>query len=217
MRDTADAVLYVGKAKNLRKRLGSYRVANPDRMPRRHLRMLRAVARIELIQCPDETSALAMESSLLRTLRPKFNRAGTWPAPPRFFAWRSVDQQLQLAVFETPDADWRLHGPLGSRAVSMRAVLARLLWIAVQSQSGLSALPVGWSHGRFEEKTSIHCGLMLEQVVYNLESLLSGQGAAFNEWILSRLPAGLHPFEQAWVDAELEFVANAFSGRTQRS
>jgi excinuclease ABC subunit C len=55
MRDTADSVLYVGKAKNLRKRLGSYRVANPDRMPRRHLRMLRAVARIECQECPDES------------------------------------------------------------------------------------------------------------------------------------------------------------------
>jgi excinuclease UvrABC nuclease subunit len=42
-----DAILYVGKAKNLRKRLASYRVANPDRMSRQHLLLLRAVARIE--------------------------------------------------------------------------------------------------------------------------------------------------------------------------
>ena len=81
MRDCNDAVLYVGKAKNLRNRLASYRVANPDRRPRRQLRLLRVVARIEIEQTADEKSALARESQLLRTLRPRFNRAGTWTGP----------------------------------------------------------------------------------------------------------------------------------------
>ena len=66
MRDAADDVLYVGKAKSLRERLASYRVANPDRLRRRHLRLLRSVARIELQECPDELAALARESELLR-------------------------------------------------------------------------------------------------------------------------------------------------------
>ena len=47
------------KARNLRKRSSSYRVANPDRLARRHLRLLRAVARVELQECADEASALA--------------------------------------------------------------------------------------------------------------------------------------------------------------
>ena len=69
MRDAADEVLYVGKAKNLQQRLGNYRIANPDRMPRRHLRMLRRVARIELQFCPGESAALKHESKLIRALR----------------------------------------------------------------------------------------------------------------------------------------------------
>jgi excinuclease UvrABC nuclease subunit len=40
-RNGTGVVLYVGKAKNLRQRLGSYRVANPERVPRRHLRLMR--------------------------------------------------------------------------------------------------------------------------------------------------------------------------------
>ena len=47
MQDATGLVLYVGKAKDLRQRLGHYRVANPDRMGRRHLRLLRQVVRIE--------------------------------------------------------------------------------------------------------------------------------------------------------------------------
>ena len=35
------------------------RIVAEDRMPRRHLRLLRMVARIELQECPDETAALA--------------------------------------------------------------------------------------------------------------------------------------------------------------
>src|SRR5882672_9520959 len=98
MRDTAGAVLYVGKAKNLRKRLGSYRVANPERLKRRQLRLLQAVARVELQECADETSALARESELLLSLRPRFNRAGTWPQTPRFLTWRVKSEGLELAV-----------------------------------------------------------------------------------------------------------------------
>src|SRR5258707_853571 len=106
MRDAADTVLYVGKARNLRKRLASYRVANPDRMRRRHLRLVRAIARIELQECADEASALARESELLRGLRPRFNRAGTWPGVPRFLAWRVTEAGMDIAVMEAVEAGW---------------------------------------------------------------------------------------------------------------
>jgi predicted GIY-YIG superfamily endonuclease len=208
MRDAADVILYVGKAKNLRKRLRSYRVANPDRMPRRHLRLLRTVARIELQECPDESTALARESELLRTFRPRFNRAGTWPAPPRFFAWRCMEQQLQLAVAETPVANWRLHGPLGGTAFVLRAVLARLLWLAVHPRLGFSGLPVGWFQGKLDPEIAIHCGPTIEHVTFNLERLLSGRTAEFCEWIRTQLPADLHPFEKAAVKTDLEFVTD---------
>src|SRR4051812_45500097 len=116
MRDASEVVLYVGKAKNLRKRLNAYRVANPDRMPRRHLRLLRAVARIELQQCVDEAAALAREAELLLALKPRFNRAGKWRGPPRFLVWRRVAERLHLAVMEMPEGDWQAFGPLGSGA-----------------------------------------------------------------------------------------------------
>jgi len=68
MQDATGIVLYVGKAKNLRKRLGSYRVANPDRLGQRHLRLLSQVARIELQECADEPAALSREAELLLAL-----------------------------------------------------------------------------------------------------------------------------------------------------
>jgi len=210
MRDASDAILYVGKARNLRKRLRSYRVANPDRMPRRHLRLLRAVARIELQECPDESTALARESELLRTVRPRFNRAGTWPARQRFLAWRCAGQQIELAILETPDADWRLHGPLGRGAFVLRAVLARVLWLALHPLFGFSRLPVGWFHGELNPEIAIHCGPEIECVAFNVKRLLSGQTTEFCEWIRTQLPADLHPFENAAVTADLEMIADGF-------
>jgi hypothetical protein len=52
MRDAQDKIVYVGKAKNLRQRLRNYRVANPEQMPRRHLRLVREVTRIDFDLCP---------------------------------------------------------------------------------------------------------------------------------------------------------------------
>ena len=69
-------VLYVGRAKNLRRRLSSYRVANPERFPRRIIRLLHCVTRIEYDECASESVAHAREETLICTLAPRFNRAG---------------------------------------------------------------------------------------------------------------------------------------------
>ena len=72
----SEGVLYVGKARNLRKRLGSYRVANPERMPRRIVRLLHQVRRIEWDECPTEQAASEREEQLICVLAPRFNAAG---------------------------------------------------------------------------------------------------------------------------------------------
>lgn len=72
----AEGVLYVGKARNLRKRLASYRVANPERLPRRIIRLLHLVRRIELDVCASESAACDREELLICVLQPRFNRAG---------------------------------------------------------------------------------------------------------------------------------------------
>ena len=76
----AEGVLYVGKARNLRKRLSSYRVANPERLPRRIIRLLHRVRRIEFDLCPTEEAARNREELLICVFAPKFNAAGkVWP------------------------------------------------------------------------------------------------------------------------------------------
>lgn len=78
-----EGVLYVGKARNLRDRLGSYRVANPERQPRRLVRLLFRIERIFWDVCESEEAAAARERQLLRVLQPRFNRRDVYP-PVRY-------------------------------------------------------------------------------------------------------------------------------------
>ena len=208
MRDVSQTVLYVGKAKNLRKRLGSYRVANPDRMPRRHLRMLRAVARIELEQCTDEQAALARESELLLRLKPRFNRAGTWPAPPRFLAWRQTEGNFELAITETPPSGWEAFGPLGSLANSFRNTLARLIWSTLHPHLGASQMPLGWINGRFTNPTRIYAGTSAQACSAWVQSLCFGEAETSLDWVKESIPKERHRFDDAVITADLEFITD---------
>jgi len=97
-----EGVLYVGRAKNLRRRLTSYRVANPERLPRRLVRLLHRVTRIEFDVCADESAAREREEMLICVLAPRFNRAGkVWPMKQGWRTWiaeRAEVACLQLAT-----------------------------------------------------------------------------------------------------------------------
>jgi hypothetical protein len=60
--------------------MASYRVANPERLPRRLIRLLHQATRIEYDLCATEAAAELREEELICALLPKFNRAGkVWP------------------------------------------------------------------------------------------------------------------------------------------
>jgi excinuclease ABC subunit C len=72
MLNAAGDVLYVGKAKSVKKRLASYaRVSAPQ--PARILRMIAATVSVEIISTATETEALLLEANLIKQLRPRFN------------------------------------------------------------------------------------------------------------------------------------------------
>ncbi|HMK79603.1 MAG TPA: excinuclease ABC subunit UvrC, partial [Xanthobacteraceae bacterium] len=71
MFDARGEVLYVGKAKSIRKRIVSY--ARMAGHTARIMRMIAATATIEFVSTATETEALLLEANLIKRLRPRFN------------------------------------------------------------------------------------------------------------------------------------------------
>ena len=71
MIDARGDVLYVGKAKNIRKRVRAY--ARPTGLDTRIERMIAATRALEFVVTRTETEALLLEANLIKRLRPRFN------------------------------------------------------------------------------------------------------------------------------------------------
>ena len=71
MIDGKGDVLYVGKAKNIKKRVTAY--ARPTGHDNRIVRMISAAVTMEFVTTKTETEALLLEANLIKRLRPRFN------------------------------------------------------------------------------------------------------------------------------------------------
>ncbi len=71
MTGTDGEALYVGKARQLRKRVAAY--ARPARQPERIRRMVSQVRDLEIVTTHTEVEALLLESNLIKSLKPRYN------------------------------------------------------------------------------------------------------------------------------------------------
>src|ERR1700742_200761 len=71
MIDAKGDVLYVGKAKNIKKRVTNY--TRPNAYDARIARMISATVTMEFVSTKTETEALLLEANLIKRLRPRFN------------------------------------------------------------------------------------------------------------------------------------------------
>lgn len=71
MLDADEKVLYVGKAKNIKKRIVAY--SHIKKLPVRLQRMVAQIRRMEFIVVENEAKALLLENELIKKLEPKYN------------------------------------------------------------------------------------------------------------------------------------------------
>ncbi len=73
MKDLAGRVIYVGKAKNLRSRAGSY-FLKAAQQEQRTANWVNEICDIDFMECESEVDALLMESRLIKDVQPKYNK-----------------------------------------------------------------------------------------------------------------------------------------------
>ncbi len=118
-----DALLYVGKAKNIQSRVLAHFAA--DKRSRREMELTRLVRRIEWIATAGEFGALITEMRLIKERRPLLNRR--FPASPALWSIRLADTATGLrATIGELDPEMEedeSHGMFRSRGDAERALI----------------------------------------------------------------------------------------------
>ncbi len=151
---------------------------------------------------------MQVAATLLRRLKPKFNRAGVWPGKAQFLTWRFAEQTVQFSVHEVPPLGWERFGSLGGYASRLHGAVVRLLWLALNPQAGFSRLPHGWARNRFALPVTLACGEREAEIRLVLENLFWGQAEEFSAWLLASVGADLPAFERTALLADLEEIEN---------
>ena len=104
-KDDTGRVLYVGKAKNLRRRVSSYRNASRRKAHRKMHMLVREASELEIRVQPTERDARVAENELIRSLEPPHNVEGTFS-----FLYPAIglrrDERRTLLCFTTSTDAW---------------------------------------------------------------------------------------------------------------
>ena len=94
--DKDNKILYVGKAKNLKKRVQSYFTKNHDNFKTSVL--VKKIVTIKHIVVPTETDALLLENNLIKTLQPRYN---VLLRDDKTYPWICIKKEAFPRVFST--------------------------------------------------------------------------------------------------------------------
>jgi excinuclease ABC subunit C len=122
MKDSAGRVIYVGKAKNLRARVGSYflKAAAADR---RTADLVREIADVDFIAAESEVDALLAEARLIKDVQPKFNQDLKDDKTFPYLEISTREDFPRVEFTRTPqDRGTKLYGPFAS-AGSLRGAM----------------------------------------------------------------------------------------------
>jgi hypothetical protein len=202
-------LLYIGQSSDLKARIGSYRHVSPEKNPKRTLRLVHRVVRIEWKECVTPQEAIELESVLLLEHRPPFNRAGVWKGDPWFLKIEASTDRLNLELV-------REEGGTGPHPPAFRYVLgslARCIFRLYLPSAPLSSYP----HRLFDAAVPLTLSLPLPGAVEAAEALRAYADGQC-ESLLSKLegmPLAASESQQEYWQEELERLKN-YAAKAQK-
>ena len=201
--DASGRIIYVGKAKSLRKRVSSYFVDNKDHSAKVRV-MVRHIAEIRHIVVGSEADALLLENSLIKTLQPRYN---IMLKDDKTYPWIAVLNEPFPRVKSTRrlvrDGS-RYFGPYGSVAMQ-HSVLEFLRETIPLRTCNLNLTPAAIAKGNYTPCLQYHLG--------NCKAPCTGAQTAEEYEILTEmatavLKGDLRPMKK-WLEEEMHRAADA--------
>jgi hypothetical protein len=214
-------LLYVGKAKDLRTRILSYRRARPGEVSRKTIRLVHEIRSLEWQECTDECAALLLENRKLRELVPPFNEANTKPQSYHYVGLRMIalaegtEVRIRLTGKRVRRGE-KLYGAFKGRGRLQRVygALLRLLWLAGEPEVGEEPqFPHFLLGGRLPPEYRLRLGA---EWAKSLRFFFEGRDASLVERMQPWAERVYSPFMIAWLKQDLETLDDFFQRGPKR-
>lgn len=188
-------LLYIGQSSDLRARVGSYRHVTPESHPKRTLKLVHRIARIEWRICTTAIEAVELERVLLLEHRPPFNRAGVWQGDPWWLNIEVKDGKLNLDLT-------RQEGGIGPLPSAFRYVFGSM--VRCLYRASFPSLPISqYPHGLLSPVVPLTLTLSFPDVdgaVEMISSFTRGDPFALLTRLESVAPTSSAAEQEYWLE-----------------
>ena len=221
-------LLYVGKAKNLRTRLFSYKRAKPGQVSRKVSRMIGEIRSFVYIETETERDALLLENRMIRGDRPPYNHANKETETYYFVYLRPgpTGLEFRLAMRIHDDTEQKYwHGCFKGHAPVRHSLgcLLRLLWMAEHGVTDPMHIPVKLNRNLTPMRFHLPWqGELSPSLLTGMTDLLhcwiTGEDDELSDWLAVQIEAGrrLTLFQQLWLEYHLDQINRFFRYKLTR-
>lgn len=163
-RGEEEKILYIGKSRNLKQRLNSYRSIKAEKADKRLVRLVNATQSITFELCSSEKAALRLENKRIREHNPRYNRAQVYPYKNPYVICSYVGHRFSIrrhSGLEAPEvkSDEMVFGsfPAGLTPRALRAWQRLLLVLQSKSKDGF-ALPDNLMENQYYKQLTLSFG-----------------------------------------------------------